>query len=163
MKSYSKNQEASITLKVVFAVQKWPHLHRAYLVTVCNRSFIAVFWNSTIYYDKAMITHQKLWCGQGQLTTHTNWRSAIGSVEHTESFCSVYCCHVTCLPVLNIMRGCRKTSYETTITDTVWRWIFFKHYLNLKHNLNILTKEISNDFYYSHHMTKHFFLQLMHD
>ena len=41
--------------------------------------------------------------------------------------------------------------------------IFFKYYLNLKHNLNILTKEISNDFYYSHHMTKHFFLQLMHD
>ena len=28
---------------MVFALSKWPHLHRAYLVTVCNQNFIAVF------------------------------------------------------------------------------------------------------------------------
>ena len=30
----SKVQEASSTLGVAFALSKWPHLHRAYLVTV---------------------------------------------------------------------------------------------------------------------------------
>ena len=38
----SKVQEAGSILKVVFALSKWPHLHRAYLVTVCNQNFIAV-------------------------------------------------------------------------------------------------------------------------
>ena len=38
----SKVQDASSILKVVFALSKRPHLHRAYLVTVSFRSFIAV-------------------------------------------------------------------------------------------------------------------------
>ena len=38
----SKTQEASSILRVGFVCSKWPHLHRAYLVTVCNRTFIAV-------------------------------------------------------------------------------------------------------------------------
>ena len=42
LKKHTKNQVASSILKVVFAFSKWPHLHRAYLVTVCYRSFIAV-------------------------------------------------------------------------------------------------------------------------
>ena len=39
----SKVQEAGSILKVVFALSKWPHSHRAYLVTVCNQNFIAVY------------------------------------------------------------------------------------------------------------------------
>ena len=39
----SKVQETSSILRVVFAISKSPHLHRAYLVTVCNQSFIAVY------------------------------------------------------------------------------------------------------------------------
>ena len=35
LKKHTKSQEASSILKVVFALSKWPHLHRAYLVT-CN-------------------------------------------------------------------------------------------------------------------------------
>ena len=38
----SKAQEASSFLKVGFALSKWLHLHRAYLVTVYNQNFIAV-------------------------------------------------------------------------------------------------------------------------
>ena len=34
MKKYTKNQEASSILRVDFALSNWPHLHRAYLVTV---------------------------------------------------------------------------------------------------------------------------------
>ena len=34
LKNYNKNQEASRILRVGFALSKWPHLHRAYLVTV---------------------------------------------------------------------------------------------------------------------------------
>ena len=41
----SKVQDASSILKVVFALSKRPHLHRAYLVTVSFRSFIAVHIN----------------------------------------------------------------------------------------------------------------------
>ena len=35
-KRYTKNQEARSILKVVFALSKWPHLHRAYVVIVCR-------------------------------------------------------------------------------------------------------------------------------
>ena len=35
-------QVAGSILKVVFALSNWPHLHRAYLVTVCNRGATAV-------------------------------------------------------------------------------------------------------------------------
>ena len=34
LKKYSKNQEASSILKVVFVISKWPHLHRAYLLWI---------------------------------------------------------------------------------------------------------------------------------
>ena len=36
-------QETGSILKIGFALSNWPHLHRAYLVTVCNWSFIAVY------------------------------------------------------------------------------------------------------------------------
>ena len=39
----SKAQEASSILKVGFALSKWPHFHRVYLVTVCKRSSIVVY------------------------------------------------------------------------------------------------------------------------
>ena len=39
----SKVQEAGSILKVGFALSKGPHLHRAYLVTVYNQNFIAVY------------------------------------------------------------------------------------------------------------------------
>ena len=42
LKKFNKNQKASSILRVGFAHSKWSHLHGAYLVTVCNRSFIAV-------------------------------------------------------------------------------------------------------------------------
>ena len=38
----SKIQEASSILKVVLALSKWPHLHRAYLVTVRFHLVLAV-------------------------------------------------------------------------------------------------------------------------
>ena len=40
-----KVQEAGSILRVGFALLKLPHLHRAYLVTICNQSFIAlIYW-----------------------------------------------------------------------------------------------------------------------
>ena len=36
LKKKIKNQEASSILRVLFALSKWPHLHRAYQVTVCS-------------------------------------------------------------------------------------------------------------------------------
>ena len=42
LNKYAKYQEASSILRVGFAISKWPHLYSAYLVTVCNRTFIAV-------------------------------------------------------------------------------------------------------------------------
>ena len=50
LKKDTKNQEASSILKVVFAFSKWPHLHRAYLVTVCYRSFIAVRQQQNVHF-----------------------------------------------------------------------------------------------------------------
>ena len=41
-KTVSKVQEASSILRVVFALSKWPHLHRAYLVTVRFHLILAV-------------------------------------------------------------------------------------------------------------------------
>ena len=38
----SKVQEDGSILKIGFTFSKWPHLHRAYLVTVYNQNFIAV-------------------------------------------------------------------------------------------------------------------------
>ena len=43
LKKYTNDQDASSTLRVVFALSKWPHFHRAYLVTVCKRKLVAVF------------------------------------------------------------------------------------------------------------------------
>ena len=43
-KKYTKNQEASSILRVVFAISKWPHLHKAYLVTVCEYLSQVVPW-----------------------------------------------------------------------------------------------------------------------
>ena len=47
-KEYTKIQEASSTLRVVFALSKWPHLHRAYQVIVFSVLTVAVaqkLWN----------------------------------------------------------------------------------------------------------------------
>ena len=49
----SNVQEASIILKVGFAFSKWPHLHRAYLVTVpeyLSQSVLASRFNCTLLY-----------------------------------------------------------------------------------------------------------------
>ena len=35
LKKHTKNQVASSILKVVFAFSKWPHLHRAYVISGC--------------------------------------------------------------------------------------------------------------------------------
>ena len=40
----SKVEEAGSSLKAGFALSMWPHLHRAYLVTVYNQTFIAVLY-----------------------------------------------------------------------------------------------------------------------
>ena len=44
LKKHFENQEASSILRLGFAFSKWPYLHRAYLVTVCecNQTFIPV-------------------------------------------------------------------------------------------------------------------------
>ena len=42
LKKYIKHQEVGSLLKVFFALSKWPHFHRAYLVTVPKRMSIAV-------------------------------------------------------------------------------------------------------------------------
>ena len=39
----SKVQEASSILRVDFALPKWPHLHRAYLVTVLFDMILSVY------------------------------------------------------------------------------------------------------------------------
>ena len=41
-KKLLKVQDTSSSLWVGFALSKWPHFHRVYLVTLCKRSFIAV-------------------------------------------------------------------------------------------------------------------------
>ena len=38
----SKVQEASSSLRVGFALSNRPHLHRAYVVTICNQIWLAV-------------------------------------------------------------------------------------------------------------------------
>ena len=43
LKKYAKYQEASSILKVGFALSKWPHLHRAYVVTVPFILILAVY------------------------------------------------------------------------------------------------------------------------
>ena len=43
LKKHTKNHEDSNNFRIDFALSKWPHLHRAYLLTVCNQSFIAVY------------------------------------------------------------------------------------------------------------------------
>ena len=53
-KAVSKGQEASRILRVGFDRLKWPHLRRAYLVTVCNRSFITVTGLKT---EKTLLLH----------------------------------------------------------------------------------------------------------
>ena len=45
LKKHTKNQEASSILRVDFALSKWPHLHRASLVTICNRTLKAYLIN----------------------------------------------------------------------------------------------------------------------
>ena len=47
-KIYIENQEASNILRVGFSLSKWPHLQRAYLVTVRNQNFIAVYQNHSV-------------------------------------------------------------------------------------------------------------------
>ena len=42
-KKYLKSQEASSILRVGFALSKWPHLHRAYVVTVPFILILAVY------------------------------------------------------------------------------------------------------------------------
>ena len=46
--SMSKAQKTGSILRVDFALLTSPHLHRAYLVTVCNRSFIAIITQSAL-------------------------------------------------------------------------------------------------------------------
>ena len=43
LKEDTKNKEAGSILKVFFALSKWPHFHRAYLVTVPMPMSIAVY------------------------------------------------------------------------------------------------------------------------
>ena len=40
-KRYIKNQDARSTLRVDFSLSKWPHFHRAYLVTDCKQKLVA--------------------------------------------------------------------------------------------------------------------------
>ena len=49
----SSAQETGSILKVDFALSSSPLLHKAYLVTVCNQSFIALRQNSNLnnYFD----------------------------------------------------------------------------------------------------------------
>ena len=42
LKNYTKNQEASYNFRLGFALSNRPHLHRAYVVTVCNQNFVAL-------------------------------------------------------------------------------------------------------------------------
>ena len=42
LKKYTENQEASNNFRIGFAISKRPHLHRAYLVTVCKQGAKAV-------------------------------------------------------------------------------------------------------------------------
>ena len=53
-KTVSKVQKTSSILRVGFALSKWPHLHRAYVVTVCNQIWIAVY-NIVVAVGKASL------------------------------------------------------------------------------------------------------------
>ena len=61
-KKYAKYQEASSILWVGFALSKWPHLHRAYVVTVPFILILAVcFWQSILNNFETPKKHQNLW------------------------------------------------------------------------------------------------------
>ena len=51
----SRIQESGSILKIGFGLSKWPHFHRFYQVTVCNRSFIAVCYESNILQNSKII------------------------------------------------------------------------------------------------------------
>ena len=55
LKKYTKNQEDSYNFRLGFALSNRPHLHRAYVVTIYNQNFIAVYFKfkgMTLHYVK---------------------------------------------------------------------------------------------------------------
>ena len=60
----SKVQEASSSLRVGFALSKWPHLHRAHVVTVCNQIWIAVFLYLPFLSCLNNITYSKMYISE---------------------------------------------------------------------------------------------------
>ena len=67
LKKYIKNQEASSILRMGFALSKWPHLHRAYL--------LASRLNWPALYTPLQSTNGAIFPGSGQMvcklyTTH---------------------------------------------------------------------------------------------
>ena len=58
----SKVQEAGSIFRIGFGLSKWPHLHKAYFVAVCNQNFIAVYSISKPY----PLTYGAGW-GEGKL------------------------------------------------------------------------------------------------
>ena len=61
-------QETGSILKIGFVLSKWPHVHGAYLVSVCNQNFIAVhiFVKTKLFdrnYDDGVCN-----CVQGNIT-----------------------------------------------------------------------------------------------
>ena len=58
----SKIKKAGSILKVVFALSKWPHLHSAYLVTVCRVLITTVHWLYPCGAIKHMLLNIFLFC-----------------------------------------------------------------------------------------------------
>ena len=59
--------------RVGFALSKWSHLHRAYLVTECNQSFIAVSYLSCAIKTNVKTLALTLSCITKGQTLHINW------------------------------------------------------------------------------------------
>ena len=66
LKKHTKNQVASSILKVIFAFSKWPHLHRAYVISgciffttaVCGLTSKVEYWpNERYWINQTSIAH----------------------------------------------------------------------------------------------------------
>ena len=57
----TKKKESGSILRVSFALSKWPHLHRVYLINVCKRGPTAVHSRQKVQHDNIMENHEDWW------------------------------------------------------------------------------------------------------
>ena len=74
-KTVSKGQEATSILRVGFALSKWPHLHRAYLVTVCSHLTRSVYQSKSLFQPSGRKCPEQYW--KISFVVYTKWYTKI--------------------------------------------------------------------------------------